>query len=199
MGFCFAFFIIIFREGKIGASAQIGREQEFQSGQIPENAEEQQYRHAAPEQDVFRPAAFGKPGWIPQRPYQNPGEPERSEQGGGKVFAGCTGKVQPQQPHTEMGHAAARTGKPCDFLENAGDAQRRQLGEEKICQPQQQKNACRLELLAVSAEKSTQILEQKDTSEQKKLHGNSGAAFVFQLLFWIMPAGSARSASVHRK
>ena len=98
-----------------------------------------------------------------------------------------------------MGHAAARTGKPCDFLENAGDAQRRQLGEEKICQPQQQKNACRLELLAVSAEKGTQILEQRDTSEQKKLHGNSGAAFVFQLLFWIMPAGSARSASAHRK
>ena len=55
MGFCFAFFIIIFREGKMGASAQIRREQKFQSGQIPENAEEQQYRHAAPEQDVFRP------------------------------------------------------------------------------------------------------------------------------------------------
>ena len=88
---------------------------------------------------------------------------------------------------------------PVIFWKMQGDAQRRQLGEEKICQPQQQKNACRLELLAVSAEKSTQILEQKDTSEQKKLHGNSGAAFVFQLLFWIMPAGSARSASVHRK
>ena len=84
----------------MGASAQIRREQKFQSGQIPENAEEQQYRHAAPEQDVFRPATFGKPSWIPQRPYQNAGEPERSEQGGGKVFAGCTGKVQPQQPHT---------------------------------------------------------------------------------------------------
>ena len=36
----------------MGASAQIRREQKFQSGQIPENAEEQQYRHAAPEQDV---------------------------------------------------------------------------------------------------------------------------------------------------
>ena len=73
----------------MGASAQIRREQKFQSGQIPENAEEQQYRHAAPEQDVFRPATFGKPSWIPQRPYQNAGEPERSEQGGGKVFGIC--------------------------------------------------------------------------------------------------------------
>ena len=106
----------------MGASAQIRREQKFQSGQIPENAEEQQYRHAAPEQDVFRPATFGKPSWIPQRPYQNAGEPERSEQGGGKVFAGCTGKVQPQQRSKGSGHTAGGTRNPQNAPERTTDS-----------------------------------------------------------------------------
>lgn len=197
MGFCFAFFIIIFREGKIGASAQIGREQEFQSGDSGER------RRAAvpprcPRAGCFPPGCF-ETRLIPQRPYQNPGEPERSEQGGGKVFAGCTGKVQPQQPHTEMGHAAARTGKPCDFLENAGDARGVSWVRRKYASPSSRKTACRLELLAVSAEKSTQILEQKDTSEQEKAARKLRCSFCISTFVLVMPAGSARSASVHRK
>ena len=130
-------------------------------GKIADNAEQQKHDNAAPQQKIFHFAALGEPLGIPQHPNQKCRQPQRREQSDRQIFPGGTEEIQMQQANAKMRDAAARTCQTGDLLEQAGDPQRCQLGDDIIRQPQQKKDAGSSELFAVDAEKETQILQQK--------------------------------------
>ena len=130
-------------------------------GKIADNAEQQKYNNAAPQQKIFPFAALGEPLGIPQHPNQKCRQPQRREQSDRQIFFDGTKEIQMQQANAKMRDAAARTCQTGDLLEQAGDPQRCQLGDDIIRQPQQKKDAGSSELFAVGVEKETQILQQK--------------------------------------
>ena len=54
---------------------QIGRQEKFHMGKIADNAEQQKYNNAAPQQKIFPFAALGEPLGIPQHPNQKCRQP----------------------------------------------------------------------------------------------------------------------------
>lgn len=179
-------------------------------GKIADNAEQQKHNNAAPQQKIFPFAALGEPLWIPQHPNQKCRQPQRREQSNRQIFPGGTEEIQMQQANAKMRDAAARTCQTGDLLEQAGDPQRCQLGDDIIRQPQQKKMPAVRSCLRWVRKKKRRFCSKRDTSlpvagkfvVQKKAAPESfRAAFVFcsagkaQAL---MPAGSVRSASGHR-
>ena len=133
-------------------------------GKIADNAEQQKHGNAAPQQKIFPFAALGEPLWIPQHPNQKCRQPQRREQSDRQIFFGGTKEIQMQQANAKMRDAAARTCQTGDLLEQAGDPQRCQLGDDIIRQPQQKKDAGSSELFAVGAEKERRFCSKRDTS-----------------------------------
>ena len=96
-------------------------------GKIADNAEQQKYNNAAPQQKIFPFAALGEPLGIPQHPNQKCRQPQRREQSDRQIFFDGTKEIQMQQANAKMRDAAARTCQTGDLLEQAGDPQRCQL------------------------------------------------------------------------
>lgn len=101
-------------------------------GKIADNAEQQKHNNAAPQQKIFPFAALGEPLGIPQHPNQKRRQPQRKEQSDRQIFPGGTEEIQMQQANAKMRDAAARTCQTGDLLEQAGDPQRCQLGDDII-------------------------------------------------------------------